>query len=372
MEMGETSKITPLLVRLYDSHKLASLANEDNPDARIMLATSISDLFDVNDLSVREQDLISDILTSLLRQAEIDLRQALAAHIAAMDNVPERIAHQIAHDDIRVAESFLRQSPVLQDKDLLYIIQSKDKHYWKAIAARETMGDRVINALADTKNLETAVTLAENKNITLTSHSMNVLSDMAKNHETLATPLLHRDEVTPDLAAKLYEYVGEQLKSYILENYPLQSKTLNQNVDDIVLELADTQDEYTPTPAMLKAADRYREKGILTVKLMLGTLRRGQFPSFIAQLSRFTGLSPEVVQEILMQTNGQGLAVACKAFEIVKADFVSIYLLTHRIRSEGQMVDMKDMKQAVEYYTRITREMAQEIIRESRDNSSLH
>lgn len=365
--LDRASNVTPLLVRLYDSHKLYGLAKDKKPLARVELTSAVSDLLEMN-LSTRESELVADVLIELIRQAEKDLREALAERLSVLDNVPLRLILKIANDDIDIARPVLKNSSILGDLDLIYIIKSKSPQYWQAIAARESMSSQVVNILADTRDLDTAITLAENKNIALTEHAVVVLSDMAQGSEKLAAPLLRRDEITDEIASRLYQFVGQEVKKFITENYQIESGLLIDTVDDVVLELvgaAEDLSEFMPTANMLKAAERFKEKGLLTVQLMLGTLRRGQISSFVAQFSKFTGLDVRTVSEILMQPNGQGLAVACKAYDVLKPDFVSIYLLTNRVRNRGKMVDMGDMTRAVNYFNRIKPEVARNIISNS-------
>ncbi len=364
--LDKSSSVTPLLVRLYDSHKLYGLAKDKKPLARVELTSAVSELLEM-DLSPRESELVADVMIELMRQAEKDLREALAERLSVMGDISLRLVLQIANDEIEVAEPVLRNSNVLGDLDLIYIVKSKGADYWQAIAKREQISNQVMDVLADTKDFDTAVTLAENMNITLTEHAVIVLSDLAQESEVLARPLLRRDEVSGDIANVLYKFVGEELKRFIRENYELETSSLIDTVDEVVLELKeiDEESEFTPTSAMLKAADRYKEKGILTVKLMLGTLRRGQIPAFIAQFLKFSGLEPDTVETILAQPNGQGLAVACKAFGLAKEDFVSIFLLTNRVRNRGRMVDLKDMTRAINYYNRIKPDVARGIMKNS-------
>lgn len=367
--LDKASNVTPLLVRLYDSHRLYGLAKDKKPLARAELTTVVSDLLQMN-LSIRESELVADVLIELVRQAEKELREALAERLSILDNVPLRLILKIANDDIEIARPVLKNSPVLGDLDLIYIIKSKSTEYWQAIATRSTLSDQVINILADTRDIDTAIAMAENKNIKLSERAAVILSDMAQDSETLAAPLLRREEIGNEIASKLYKFVGQELKKFITQNYQIESSLLIDTVNDVVLELTEAAQEtgeFVPTANMLKAADRFKEKGLLTTQLMLGTLRRGQVQSFVAQFSKFTGLSTKTVEEVLTQPNGQGLAVACKAFGILKADFISIYLLTNRVRNRGRMVDMNDMTRAVNYYNRIKADVARNIMTNSQD-----
>ncbi len=361
--LDKSSSVTPVLVRLYDSHKLYNLARDKQPQARAELTAAVSNLLEMQ-LSVRESELVADILIALMRQAEKDLRQALAERLSVSEGAPLRLVLQIVNDEIDIAAPVLRNSPVLGDMDLMYIIKSKSAEYWRAIAARKNMSDYVMNALADTEDFETALTLAENMNIRLTEHALDVLAGIAQKNTEIATPLLRRDEVTDDLAGQLYRFVGQEIRNYILEHYNVKTDILIEAIDDIVLEFADVaeREEFMPTQAIVKSAERFGDKGLLTVQLMLGTLKRGQVQSFIAQFARYTGLPSETILSIIRQPSGQGLAVACKAFGILKTDFVSIFLLTNRVRNEGKMIEVKDINRAIGYFDRIGQDVAAGII----------
>ena len=120
---NETSRVAPLLVQLYDSHKLYALARDPSDPARRELSGIILDLFQ-SDLSAREAELISDVLINLMRQIEIELRAAMAEKLARQRNIPLRVILFLAADEINVAEHVLRHSPVLNDLDLLTLPDS--------------------------------------------------------------------------------------------------------------------------------------------------------------------------------------------------------------------------------------------------------
>jgi uncharacterized protein (DUF2336 family) len=364
--LDKSAKVTPLLVRLYDGHKLYSLAKDKDPLARTELATAVTEIMEM-EMSARESELIADVLIELMRQAEKDLREAISERLSAVESVPLRLALHIANDEIAVARPVLKNSVVLGDLDLIYIIKSQGAEHWQAIADRKVLSDKVMNMLADTGDINTALTLVENENITLTEHCLGALSDIAQKHEPLAMPLLRRDEITDQMAAALYEYVGEEIKAYISENYAVSADAASTIVDEIVLEFADeaqvqTTNEFLPSLEQMDTAKGMAEQGQLNIQRILPSLKRGQISLFVAQFSVLTGLKPETVVSVLEQSNGQGLAVACKAFDVIKPDFMSIYLLTNRVRSDGKMVDVRDINKAVEYYNRVKPDVARKIL----------
>lgn len=344
--------------------KLYELARNKDEDSRAELAQIITALLD-RGVGYRESELVADVLIGLMRQAEKDLRRVLSDQLAVMDNVPLRLILQLANDDIEIARPVLTKSTVLGDLDLIYIIKSKTSEYWSAIAERSRLGDQVIDILAETGDFNTALALAKNDNVTLTERAITLLSDLAQGHDDLAAPLLRRDEVCDEVATKLFRFVGEQLKDFIRSNYTLDAADLMQTVEKTVEEFVvdvKSDTEITPEGYMVTAAEEIMQKELLTVKVMLETLRRGHIRSFVAQFSVFTGLPSSTVSELIRQIHGQGLAVICKAFDIEKSDFVSLFMLSNRVRNMGRTVDLKDMTRAINYYNRISKELAKEIL----------
>ena len=365
--LGRGSEVEPLLVQLYDSHRLYQLAQEKKPEARAELSQSVVGLLGAN-LRPSERELIADILISLMRQAERDLRQAIAERLSVMDEVPLRLVLHMAQDEIGVAESILKTSPVLNDLDLLYIIQSKTAEYWRAIARRDMMNEPVVDALADTRDVETACNLAQNTKIELSPYSVSILSDLASKHEALAKPLMNRADIPETVARKLYEIVAQEMGGQF--DKIVQTKTLRENTEEEMAVLASVKDilqEFSGTPsssllpssAMLKAALLFKDKGQLNPELMIRTLKRGQTQSFIAQLAALSNLSPTMIINMLNKLNGQALAVVLKAFEFDREEFVSIYLQTQKMRVSDGTIRKAEFYDAINYFENL--EMAQAV-----------
>ena len=348
--LGQSKDIQPLLVRLYDSHRLYQLAGDKQPEARAELSHIVSGLLDMG-LRQAEKELIADILINLMRQAEKDLRLALAERLSVQPNAPLRLILFMAQDDIGVADTVLRNSPVLNDLDLLYIIQSKDADYWRSIAHRHQLNEPVIDALTDTRDIQTACTLAENAEINLSTHAIEIMADIARNSKELARPLMSRQEIPESLARTLYEVVGKELERTISSSIANEMSVLD-SVKDILIEFStDAKDEFEPTQAMMKAAQLFADKGQLSTDLMMKTITRGQIQSFIAQISCVSGVASQKTVSFLRDPNGQGLAVICKSIGFKRDDYVSVYLMTQKMRPRYDAVTgASEMSKAVRFF----------------------
>ena len=69
----------------------------------------------------------------------------------------------------------------------------------------------------------------------------------------------------------------------------------------------------------------------------------------------------------MKQENGQGLAIACRATSLTKGDFMSLYLLTGRMRHEGgKIVNQTELSNALRYFDKVTTAQARRILADSR------
>jgi uncharacterized protein (DUF2336 family) len=363
-DLQDDNSVMPVLVKLFDTQKIYTLAEDKDSNARAELTAIVTSLLEMN-LSARESELVADVLISLMRQLELDVRLSLSERLASMKTVPVRLALHMANDEISVAAPVLKQNPVFTDMDLIYIIKSKPAEYWRAIAARAQLNDAVMNMLADTKDLDTAITLLENENIVLTPHTLDVMTDMAQGRDALAKPLIHRSEMSADIAAKLYTVIGDELKEELKKNFQIED-SVKEAVDDVIIDFVEaTNDENLeslPSENHIAMAKRYSEQKSLSPILMIRTLQRGQYKSFLAQFALYVDLPISLVDEMAKQESGQGLAVAARACGINRNDFVSLYLLLTRIRNKGGMMDSKDLSRATRYYDNLSRTIAEGVL----------
>jgi len=365
--LDKSPEAAKMLVSLHDKQKLYALAKENNPDAKEELVSVMADLLTV-ELSFSEVELVTDVLLNLIQQAEKDLRAAISERVSVMDELPLRLALTFANDDIEVANPILRFSQVLNDTDLIYIVKSQGAEHWRSIATRKEISPMMIDMLADTNDLETALNITKNDHIVLTDHSMTLFSEMTADSQALADGLLKRSEFPQSLVSKVYELVGQELKEEIKTKYELpEFKQVENIIEDIVFEFVEKEDESEPEPScnMIVAAEMMMAKGKLTPHIMVQNLKRGQIQNFMAMLSVYCGLPFDTVTEILKQNSGQGLAVASKALNIIKPDFINMYLLTARLRG-NEIIKQEDLNSALSYFDKITQDEAKRILNESR------
>ncbi len=371
-EKKNNKDFSALLVHLYDSKKLYDLVNDDKPMARAELARAVTDLFSAK-ITPKEQEMVTDIMISMIRQAETELKQALAEKLAKLDTVPLRLVLHLANDSIDIAAPVLRDSAVLSDLDLLYIIKAHGAPYWRTIAGRPDMRPEVVDALADTKDVETAVVLTRNERVALTGYAVTILGEMAKQHDVVARPLVARPEVPKTLVKEIYRHVGQEVKAYIMsiieeDDFMAEAvteKTIVAFEESTEAKGQDSCSEFMPTERTMQRVRAKAEAGILNWNVMLDSLSKGDIRSFIAGFSLYTGIPVQKVHDFMRQPCPKGLAIACRAFYMQKGDFSRIYLLSHRMRSRDRFVNQQDLMDILSYFEKVKPESARKIVSKS-------
>lgn len=367
----QTENVTDFLVQLYDTHRLYALS-KNNPealnktDARLKLVSLITSLFDTT-LNLREAELISDVLISLTRKVERDIRQKIAEKLAASDDIPLRLILHFANDDIDVAEHILIKSSVLNQTDLIYIIQSCGFEHWRAIAKREDINGGVIDMLAETKDKGTINNLADNDKILITPFAYEIMEEMAEEDEKLAERVIKREDMPQSVALKLYQSVTNDIKEQICRRFPdlnlaIIEQTTKEAVEELSSDCTDKKTQKEIESNAINYANKLKKAGLLSLAAVLDTLHKGQVESFIAQFSVYTNIPFASMKDVLTHTHGQGLVAICKAHSINKQDFIGIYLLTNGLRNGGKYISRHDINQASIYYNKMSHEVARKLL----------
>lgn len=349
------------LVDLFDSQRLCELARARTPESRVKLTDAIAAFFDV-DLKTHETELAADILSSLLQQAETDLRRALSERLANNARVPLRIALALANDEIDVARPILNHSPVLNELDLFYIIQSKPLAHWEAIAARQDLTPALVNALAEKREVNIAKILLSNDNVTLQDRALKIFVSMAEQSNALHLPLVHRPELPAELASALYKIAGEKLQKDLRKRFPDAefSGVVEKALQDAQKDIQSAVKSELPKAAPL--AESYSARNTVAPPKLIEALRLGQFSYFLALFAEYTGLQACMIDMLMKQRGGKGLAIACKAKHMERSDFLTLFMLKSSLASRDRIVDHTEISQALATFDRVHAGVAQKML----------
>ncbi len=344
---------------------LLVLARDNSTASRNRLAEAVGGLyFDADSAAGKtERDLMAQILRSLIHDVELQVRANLAKQFAEDENAPHDLVAALANDEIEVAHPILVASNALDDQELIGIIQSRTRLHRLAVAVRKAVSEGVSDALVDSGEPDVVETLIRNDGAKISAETMSELVEASREFEAYQSPLLHRSELSPRLAKKMYWWVSAALRKHIANNYEIDSIDLDSKIVGSVQGILGIH-EYVKLPAdgLDELARKLAEQNAISSELLIDTLRQREISLFEALFARLVGLEKTLVRRFVLEPGGEFLAIACRAADLYKSDFTSIFLLSRCARPGEKYVDPNELSHAVAFYDRITPDTARKVV----------
>jgi len=339
-----------------DHDHLLELARDKSVAGRRALINIIADIFleQGSALTDRERSLVTEILRQLIHDVEITVRHSLADRLARLRNVPKDLIGELANDSIEVALPILLESDLLQDVELVEIILHRTLEHQLAIAMRREVSESVSDVLIGRGNPNVVKTLLENHGARISAKTMAYLVEESKRVDTYQDPLLRRPDLGPELARRMYHWVSAALRKHILENFPVEQDGLDYAMEQTALRLSSESGIFDRShESSIELAEELNETGMITAHLLIQTLREGEISLFVALFAKLTGLSHHVVQRILFDRLGEGLATACKVAGIDRSAFASIFMLSRHARTPDKTPAPAETKSLLAFFDQI-------------------
>ena len=221
-----------------DSADLIQLAHDKSAQGRKVLAETVSDLFlgGTTVLSSRERSLMFDILHQIVRDAEMEVRRIIAENLASQADTPRELAAFLSNDQIEVAYPILTQCEVLDDRDLIEVIRQRTLEHQMAIAIRESISADVTDALVQGGDEAVIRTLLENTGASISDGNLERLVGDSESVQAYREPIIHRDDLNPDLAKRMFMWVSAALRKHILSNFEFKKEVIDDMLEGAALE----------------------------------------------------------------------------------------------------------------------------------------
>lgn len=346
--------------------ELLELARDKSLHARMRLVDVIGDLFSEREtvLSERERALMTDILDKLVHDFEMSVRSELAKRLADEPKAPRALVNTLANDNIDVARPLLMQSQVLRDAELIAIVRNRTRQHQLAVALRHNVSEPVSDALVENGDEDVIRTLLENPSANISQATMEYLVDQSQHVDTFQEPLVRRQDLGGNLAKRLYWYVSAALRERILAQYDIPEDELDDVLESVAADMAGRQeaDGGGDAPADV-LAKRIAEEREIDAALLIKILRRGEIPLFESLFGQLARIQAPRLQHVLYETGGKGLAIACRALDIDKANFAPIYLLSRKGRGGEHVVDPREVSTVMRYFDELDPEIARRALK---------
>ena len=270
------------------------------------------------ELSPEVRALIDQILTGLIKHVESEIRAKVANRLSSLKTAPLELTRLLANDNIEIALPILHHSPVLTDRDLIAIVETKTPEHREAIAKRPELPGNVCAALAKSKEPKAVEALLANMGAVIPREVFADLVALSKAIETVRKPLLSRKELPKDLAHQMFWFVSAALRHTILDRFSIDAKEL----DGVFAQILDEK------AAEVAAATRSNASTWRTgeVNALVAKVRAGDVPGFTKAMALLIGIDVATATKIVSDNGGEPLAIACKAMGADRSQFTTIFL----------------------------------------------
>jgi len=262
------------------------LLTDPSPETRADTAAKIAQGLAVAKLTERERQLALDIVRTMMRDAEVRVREALSQNLKTSEDIPHDVALTLARDVESVALPMLEFSTVLTDEDLIEIVRRSSGKKQVAVARRKRVSPPVADALIDSHNNEAVATLVSNEGAELSEAALQRVIDSYGKEEAVHDSLVHRRNLPITVAERLVTLVSEHLREYLVTHHDLPATLAT----DLVMESRERATVNLLPPGaesadVMQLVEQLRVNGRLTPSLILRSLCMGDMQLFEASLA---------------------------------------------------------------------------------------
>jgi len=155
-----------------------------------------------------------EVLCQLAELVETEARAHVAQLLAPLERAPGMVVVKLANDDITVAKPLLEFSNVLSDDDLIDIIGRQGEEHRTAIAGRQTVPERVGDAIVEHGGAPSVSRLVRNVNAEISQGTLERLVVRAGDDPAIAADLRGRSDIDwPSLKGELDSVAGRVLEA---------------------------------------------------------------------------------------------------------------------------------------------------------------
>lgn len=287
---------------------VARLLSDSSPRTRAQTTAKIAAQFNAAALSPAERAIAEDIFRALVKDTEVLVREALAAHLKSTPDLPHDVALALARDVDSVALPVLKFSEVLTDEDLIQILRGQEPAKQVAIAQRPGVSQRVSDAVVDTGNEAAVAQLIGNEGAALSEDALDRVIDHYQESAPVADSLVRRPNLPPAISERVVAALAERLQDYLVSQHDLAPDVASTLILQARERATVTLVDYGSSDAELTGLiEQLERKKSLTPSLLLRALCVGDLNFFERAMARLTELPLQNVRILIHDKGMLGL-----------------------------------------------------------------
>ena len=285
------------------------------------------------------QQVLQDIFMELVATAERAIRRRLAEVLADVAWAPRILVIALARDDIEIARPVIAQSPVLGEHDLVQLLIEATVEHQIEVARRPRLGGAAVQVIVNQGEPAVLAALAGNVKAELAPSALSRLVDLSERIAALRSPLTRHPQLTTALAELMYGWVGEHLRTALVERFHIDEGRLGQVIDAAVDGVRSH-----PAPPRLsrvsvddrlemerRVVEKLQAAGQLRPGLLIRSLRDGKLALFTTALAALGGVAIDEAQACIDADTPEALTQACTAVGVDHSAFPTLLSLVQRL-----------------------------------------
>ena len=345
---------------------IRALTQEPSAAIRSDICARLCDAYNSGEFSEREVLLAEEIIKLLAKDASHRVRQTLAQQICYNADVPREVILKLANDSEQIAEPILRYSSLLSDQDLIDIIHAtRSLMKLLAISRRDTLSDRVSQALIETGELEVTKAVLNNQQARLDMNAMQYLLEEYAQDEGVLSLMVHRAALPSTIAEKLFTMVSSDLQRQLSQRFEL-SVHLAEDLTNSAREVS-LMKFITPWMSgqdIQRLVNEMHTQKRLTDSVLIRSLCIGDLRFFHAALARRAGISTHNAKLLMLDPGNRGFMTCYKRAEMPEDFCEAIFVLYKCALEESEFGRY--------YYDHFTQRLMQRIVAQQYDQNVQH
>jgi uncharacterized protein (DUF2336 family) len=287
---------------------VSRLLADPSGEARAEAAAKIAIQYESRALSSREREIAEEIIRFMVRDAEIRVRESLALHLKASDDLPRDVARALASDIRSVALPVLQFSNVLNDADLIDVVRELDSEKQAAIAGRKTLSVNVSQSLTQHGAEAAVAALMANPGADIGEGAYQTALDRFPVSAVVQESMVRRNVLPATVGERLVGLVSDALKEYLVTHHDLPAAV----VTDLVLQSRERATVSLLAPnaddaAVERLVEQLRDNGRLTPSLVLRALCMGDVVFFETAIATLAGVPVANARVLIYDRGALGL-----------------------------------------------------------------
>lgn len=225
---------------------------------------------DASKLSEKERLYANEIIDMLAVDAAERIRHAVAYALQHSTNLPRETASKLAKDIDQIALPILRNSPMLNDPELIEIVLNGSDKKQIAIASRQNISLKLTETLTQNACEDAVKTVCANENATHSDETIIQAVERFPKNENLKTALADRQNLPPLALERLISEASGEIFDRLVNTHELPPRLAitiaNEARSSATIDLVEQTALSHDIPALIR---EMRQSGRLTASLII-------------------------------------------------------------------------------------------------------